>query len=267
MTMEAMQRRAQSINIGRLSGWLIPLLLIGIWETSGQFNILPRYLVAPSVIVKTMVGMMVEGELLPHIKASLFRQSIGFSCGALAGSLTGILAGAFGPVGRFYEPIVSIMYPVPKVALLPLIFVWFGLGDLSKIIVMTMSIFFPTYLAAYHGAKSVRRIHIWTAQNAGASRARILFRVIAPSALPEIFNGLRIGLALSFVLMVTTELVVSKNGLGYIVGRAEENLRFDRMYVAIIVIGLIGLCADRALLAMRRRLLIGHLLGKDASNG
>ena len=259
--------QSQSATLGRFSGWLIPLMLIAVWEVCGHFGLLPRYLVAPSTIIRTMSGMMMDGDLLPHIKASLFRQSIGFTCGALAGSLTGILAGAFGPVGRFYEPIVSMMYPVPKVALLPLIFVWFGLGDLSKIIVMTISIFFPTYLAAYHGAKSVRKIHIWTAQNAGASRARILFRVIAPSALPEIFNGLRIGLALSFVLMVTTELVVSKNGLGYIVGRAEENLRFDRMYVAIVMIGLIGLCADRFLLAIRKRLLIGNLLGKDSAHG
>lgn len=252
-----------SFDFGRLSGLVIPVLLIGVWELCGRLGLLPRYLVAPSLILRTMWEMASEGELLLHIKASLFRQCIGFTCGALAGSLVGLLAGAFGPIGRFYEPIVSTMYPVPKVALLPLIFVWFGLGDLSKIIVMTVSIFFPTYLAAYHGAKSVRKIHIWAAQNAGASRARILFRVIAPSALPEVFNGLRIGLALSFVLMVTTELVVSKSGLGYMVGRAEETLRFDRMYVAIIVIGLLGLCADRALLAVRKRVLVGQLLGKE----
>jgi ABC-type nitrate/sulfonate/bicarbonate transport system permease component len=252
-----------SFELRSLSGLVIPVLLIGLWEFCGQMGVLPRYLVAPSAIFTTMWDMAREGELLEHMKASLFRQSIGFTCGAAMGSLIGLLAGAFGPIGRFYEPIVSTFYPVPKVALLPLIFVWFGIGDLSKIIVMTISIFFPTYLAAYYGARSVRKIYIWTAQNAGASRVRILFRVIAPSALPEIFNGLRIGLALSFVLMVTTELVVSKSGLGYVVGRAEETLRFDRMYVAIIVIGMLGFCADRALLAIRKRAIVGQLLGKE----
>lgn len=257
------QEARPPFDLRRLSGFVIPVLLIGFWELSGHLGILPRYIVAPSVIFKTMWEMAKEGELLEHLKASLFRQSIGFTCGAVMGSLIGLLAGAFGPVGRFYEPIVSTFYPVPKVALLPLIFVWFGIGDLSKIIVMTISIFFPTYLAAYYGAISVRRIFIWTAQNAGASRVRILFRVIAPNALPEIFNGLRIGLALSFVLMVTTELVVSKSGLGYVVGRAEETLRFDRMYVAIIIIGILGFCADRTLLAIRKRVIVGQLLGKE----
>lgn len=266
MTAQSLQTDAKArsyFDIKRLTGLVIPVLLIGFWELCGQINLLPRYLVAPSIIFKTMWEMATEGELWTHIKASFFRQSIGFTCGAFAGTITGLVAGAFGPIGRFYEPIISTFYPVPKVALLPLIFVWFGIGDLSKIIVMTISIFFPTYLAAYYGASSVRKIYIWTAQNAGASQARILFRVIAPSALPDIFNGLRIGLALSFVLMVTTELVVSKSGLGYVVGRAEETLRFDRMYVAIIVIGILGFCADRTLLAIQKWAIVGQLLGKD----
>ena len=105
------------------------------------------------------------------------------------------------------------------------------------------------------------------ALNAGASKARIIRGVVIPSALPDIFNGLRIGLALSFVLMVTTEFVVSNSGLGYVVARAEENLRFDRMYAAILTIAVIGFCADRLLLAVRKRVLVGQLLGKDQGHG
>jgi ABC-type nitrate/sulfonate/bicarbonate transport system permease component len=207
--------------------------------------------------------MMSDGELAGHIGSSLFRQSLGFICGATCGTLIGLLSGLFRPIGRFYDPLVSLIYPVPKVAILPVIFVWFGLGDLSKIVVMTISIFFPTYIAAYQGATSVRQIHVWSAQNFGASRARILRGIILPSALPDIFNGLRIGLALSFVLMVTTEFVVSTKGLGFVIARAEENARFDRMYVAIVTIGILGFCADRILLALQRRLLVGQLIGKD----
>ena len=123
--------------------------------------------------------------------------------------MVGLLGGVVKPVERFYDPLISLIYPVPKVAILPLIFAWFGLGSLSKIVVMTISIFFPTYIAAFYGTRAVNRIHVWSALNAGASRAQVFFRIVVPSALPDIFNGLRIGLALSFVLMVTTELVVS----------------------------------------------------------
>jgi ABC-type nitrate/sulfonate/bicarbonate transport system permease component len=132
---------------------------------------------------------------------------------------------------------------------------------------MTISIFFPTYIAAFYGTRAVNRIHVWSALNAGANRAQVFFRIIIPSALPDIFNGLRIGLGLSFVLMVTTELVVSSAGLGYMIARAEENLRFDRMYVAIVTIGVIGFCADRALLWIRHRFVIGQALSKDIGHG
>jgi ABC-type nitrate/sulfonate/bicarbonate transport system permease component len=211
--------------------------------------------------------MAASGELFVHIGSSLFRQVTGFVVGATCGVLVGLLAGMFKPVEKFYEPLISLIYPVPKVAILPLIFAWFGLGSLSKIIVISISIFFPSYIAAFYGTRAVNRIHVWSALNAGANRSQVFFRIVVPSALPDIFNGLRIGLALSFVLMVTTELVVSSSGLGYLIARAEETIRFDRMYVAIVTIGIIGFCADRLLLLVRDRILVGQLLGKDRAHG
>lgn len=244
-------------------GWLVPLLLLACWELAGRNGLLPRYLVSPSVIIQSWLAMAADGELMANTTASLFRQSVGFAIGAIGGVLAGLLAGMLRPVERFYEPLISLTYPVPKIAILPLIFAWFGLGDTSKIIVIAISIFYPVYISAYYGAKSLSRVHVWTAQNAGAGRGEIFRHVVFPSALPDIFNGLRIGLALSFVLMVTTELVVSSSGLGYMIGRAEENLRFDRMYVAILTIAIIGFCADRLLLHIRKRVLVGQLLGKE----
>jgi ABC-type nitrate/sulfonate/bicarbonate transport system permease component len=259
-------RKRQPIS-DKWLGLLVPVALIALWEFAGQQGWLPRYLVSPSVIVKSWLAMAADGELLTNTSASLYRQSLGFAIGAAGGVVAGLLAGVIRPVERFYEPLISLIYPVPKIAILPLIFAWFGLGDASKIVVIAISIFFPVYISSYYGAKAVNRIHLWTAYNAGAGSAQVFWRVVVPSALPDIFNGLRIGLALSFVLMVTTELVVSSSGLGYMIGRAEESLRFDRMYVAIITIGVIGFCADRLLLEVRRRVLVGQLLGKDRGHG
>jgi ABC-type nitrate/sulfonate/bicarbonate transport system permease component len=250
----------------RWLGLVIPVGAICIWELVGLWGHLPRYLVAPSVIARVWWQMAISGELLEHVGSSLFRQIIGFALGATCGTLVGLLAGMFKPVEKFYEPLISLIYPVPKVAILPLIFVWFGLGSLSKIVVMTISIFFPTYIAAFYGTRAVNKIHVWSALNAGANRVQVFFRVVLPSALPDIFNGLRIGLALSFVLMVTTELVVSSSGLGYMIARAEETSRFDRMYVAIVTIGVIGFCADRLLLWAKDKVIVGQLLSKDAGH-
>ena len=213
-------RRVQGWTLSdRWLGWLVPILLLAVWEFAGHYGWLPRYLVRPSAIAQSWLAMAADGELMTNTTASLFRQSTGFAIGAIGGVFVGLLAGVFRPVERFYEPLISLTYPVPKIAILPLIFAWFGLGDTSKIIVIAISIFFPVYISAYYGAKSINRIHVWTAQNAGAGRGEIFRHVVFPSALPDIFNGLRIGLALSFVLMVTTELVVSSSGLGYMIGR------------------------------------------------
>lgn len=247
-------------------GAIVPVALLIVWELCGQIGVLPRYLVAPSVIARELVSITMTGELPHHILSSLFRQSTGLIIGVATGTLIGLLSGLSKPVESFYEPLVSLLYPVPKIAILPLLFVLFGIGDASKIISITISIFFPTYIAAYYGVKSVNRLHVWTAMNCGASRWTVFFRVVLPSALPDIFNGLRISLALSFILMVTTELVVSNHGLGFMIAQAEQTMRFDRMYVAILVIGLLGFLADRALNIVRRRVLRWENTGKGRNN-
>jgi ABC-type nitrate/sulfonate/bicarbonate transport system permease component len=249
--------RSVRVAPNRWFGLVLPIGLVLLWQVAADRGGLPRYAVAPDVIARQLVAMSLSGELATHTAASLFRALTGFAIGALAGIAAGLLAGTLRSVERFYEPIISLTYPVPKIAALPIIFAWFGLGDLSKIVIIVASVFYPTYIASLYGAKATSRIHIWSARNMGASSATIFRRIVLPSALPQIFNGLRVGLALSFVVMFAAELVASQKGLGYLIGVAEDAQRFDIMYVAIIVIGSIGFAADRLLLALRRRLVAG----------
>jgi ABC-type nitrate/sulfonate/bicarbonate transport system permease component len=246
------------VTPNRWFGLVVPVSLLLLWQYAADRGGLPRYAVAPSVIAKQFLAMSLSGELAIHTAASLFRALTGFAIGALAGVTAGLLAGTQRTVERFYEPIISLTYPVPKIAALPIIFAWFGLGDLSKIVIIVASVFYPTYIAALYGAKATSTIHIWAARNMGASGMTIFRRIVLPSALPQIFNGLRIGLALSFVVMFASELVASQKGLGYLIGVAEDAQRFDIMYVAIIVIGTVGFLGDRLLLALRRRLVAGE---------
>ena len=240
----------------RLAGAAVPVLLLILWELLP----LPEYLSHPSAIGARLAEMVASRELFPHAWASLYRALGGFAIGAAFGIVAGLAAGTIRPAERFFDPVISLTYPVPKVAALPIVFAWFGLGDLSKIVIISVSVFFPVYIAALYGAKATSRVHLWGARSMGAGRAQLFWKVVLPSALPQIFNGLRVGLALSFIIMVVTELVVSREGLGYLVGFAGDSLRFDIMYVAIVAIGIIGFAADRLLLAVRRRVLAGQLI-------
>jgi len=126
-----------------------------------------------------------------------------------------------------------------------------------------VSVFYPLYIATVAGAKATPKSYLWAARNMGAGAPTIIMRVMSASALPQVFNGLRIGLALSFVVMFVAEMVSSSEGLGYLIVFADQNGRFDVVYVAIISIGLIGFLADRVLLFLRGRLLIGQTLATE----
>ena len=196
------------------------------WPSAGR---LPDYLPAPSIIARQTVSMLASGELMRHIGVEPVPGAVRLRDRCLFGRCWGCLAGALRPVERFYEPLISLTYPVPKIALLPLIFAWFGLGDLSKIVIITISVFYPIYISALAGAKSVSRVHVWAARNMGASAPQIICRVLLPRALPQIFNGLRIGLA----LVVRGDVrrrdgrVVGRARLSHPVRGAESPLRHD----------------------------------------
>lgn len=247
------------------AGLVLPVALLGAWQVAAMVWTLPRFLVAPSAILGTLWSMTVSGEIFFHAGESLFRSAIGFLIGASCGAVAGLAAGVLPRVERFYDPLISLTYPLPKIAFLPIIFAWLGIGDASKIAVIATSVFFPVYIGAYYGAKSTSRIHVWSGQNAGAGRWRIFFCVVIPSALPQLLNGARVGIAMSFIVMVTCELVTASKGLGFLIGRAASSLRFDLMYVAMIGIAALGFTADRLLMRLRRRLLSGQVIGKEES--
>jgi len=249
-----------------LLGSCLPALALIAWEFWARFGSLPSYLIAPTAIVAATWDMAVSGELWQHAGQSLLRALTGYVIGAVCGVGMGLLAGIARPVERFYEPIISLTYPVPKIVVLPVLIAWLGAGDASKIAVITASVFYPTFINALYGAKAVDRLHVWSARNMGASALQIVCKVVLPSALPQVFAGLRIGLALSLVVVVAAEMQNARGGLGYLIITAEDNIRFDLMYAAIIAIGLFGFAGDRLLVRIRRRVLAGHMVGKEGGH-
>jgi ABC-type nitrate/sulfonate/bicarbonate transport system permease component len=138
---------------------------------------------------------------------------------------------------------------------LPLFMLWFGIGDVSKVLIVALACFYPCFINGYYGARSTRTIMVWSALNMGAGRPQVFRKIVLPSALPLVFAGLRVSLALSFILLFSTEMINARSGLGFLIRQSESSLRFDLMYVSIVAVAVLGYASDRVLQLVRYRVL------------
>jgi ABC-type nitrate/sulfonate/bicarbonate transport system permease component len=249
---------------GIAQGLLLPLALLVAWQVLASVGWLPGFLSSPRVISEQFILLLISGEMFLHARDSLYRSLAGFGLAALFGVGLGLLAGVSTRVGQFFDPLISLTYPVPKVALLPVLIVWFGISDTSKIVVIMVSCFYPCFIAALYGVRATEQAWVWAARNMGASPRQVFFKVIVPAAAPQIFTGLRVALALAFILMFSSEMIGSSNrtGLGFLILSADAAGRFDRVYAAVLAIAILGFASDRVLLWIRSRLLAGQLVAE-----
>jgi ABC-type nitrate/sulfonate/bicarbonate transport system permease component len=215
---------------------------------------MPDWVLGPSEIARAFATAIEAGDLLPHIAASLTRSLPGFVLGTLAGVALGLLAGVSRLADAMLSPSVFLSYPVPKIVMLPIVMVWFGIGDASKVVIIALACFYPAFINAYYGARSTRVLLVWSALNMGARPRHLFWKVVVPSALPMMLSGVRIALALSFILLFAAEMVGARSGLGYLIKQSENSLRFDLMYVSIITIAVLGSVGDALLRTVGRRL-------------
>lgn len=216
---------------------------------------LPEYVLSPVQIVRSVVEALGTRELYEHIAASLMRALPGFFLGSLMGTLLGLAAGVARWFDRMLSPAVFLTYPVPKIVLLPIFMIWFGIGDLSKVLIIALACFYPVFINAYYGVRQTRPILVWSALNMGATPAQVFRRVVLPSAAPMILASLRVSLALSFIVMFAAEMINARSGLGHLIRIAENSLRFDLMYVSLVTIAILGYAGDRLVRLAHSRLL------------
>jgi ABC-type nitrate/sulfonate/bicarbonate transport system permease component len=246
-----------------LLNWTIPIVTVVVWEVFGRADLLPHYLSAPTLIVAALWELAISGELFVALAASLYRVALGFTIGMAMGIIAGLGAGIVPGVRHFFDPLVSFLYSIPKIAFLPIFLLLFGLGHGSQISIIALSVFFPVFVASRHAVLSINPILVWAARNMGAPPRTIFFRVIIPAAGPQLFAGIRIGLAQSFVVLFAAELIGSKVGLANLTSYGEDWVRFDLMFAGIVSFAVLGFAADRALLTIRRRVLRGQLIGTE----
>jgi ABC-type nitrate/sulfonate/bicarbonate transport system permease component len=232
--------------VQRLARAGLLIVLVVLWQLAALRG-LPSYLPGPLEILKHFAEALGSRELYEHAAASLLRALPGFAIGALLGIALGLAAGIARSFDELLSPLVFLTYPVPKIVMLPVFMLWFGIGDLSKILIIALACFYPTFINAYYGARATPRILVWSARNMGAGEALIFRRVVLPAALPLIFAGLRVSLALSFIVMFAAEMINARSGLGHLIREAENSLRFDLMYVSLLSIAILGYAGDRLL--------------------
>lgn len=243
--------------------WLVPVAVVAFWEASGRLGRLPPYLSYPSQIAAALGYLAADGELPRAAAVSLYRVLAGFALGTAAGVGIGLAAGLVKAVRDFFDPLVSFLFAVPKIAFLPVFLILLGIGDPSKIGIVAFSCFFPVFVAARQAVLAVDKLLLWAARNMGAPRHTVFWRVLIPAAAPQLFAGLRISLAHAFVVLFAAELIGSHSGLGVLITEGEDAARFDLMFAAIVAFAILGFVSDRMLMAVRTRVLKGTVLGTE----
>ena len=185
---------------------------------------------------------------------SLVRALGGFALAAVVGVTLGVLMGRSTLVAASLGPFFSGTYPIPKIALFPIFIYLFGIGSLSKVLLIFLECLYPIVITTQAGGRAVNRVLVWSAANMGASRARILWSVVVPATAPFIFAGFRIALPIAMIVVIITEMISSADGLGYLVMYSLASFKTDRMLAIVVVIALIGVALDRLIVAVRDRL-------------
>jgi ABC-type nitrate/sulfonate/bicarbonate transport system permease component len=241
----------------------VPVAVVGSWEVLGRLEVLPLYLSYPSQILAALWEVTADGELPQAITVSLYRVIAGFAIGTVAGMCVGLAAGLVPGVRNFFDPLVSLLFAVPKIAFLPVFLMLFGIGHASKIGIVAFSCFFPVFIASRHAVLSVNKLFLWAAQNMGTPRHTLFFRVVIPAAAPQLFAGVRISLAHAFVVLFAAELIGSHAGIGVLIAEGDNAARFDLMFAGILTFAVLGFVSDRILMSLRKHALRGSTLGTE----
>ena len=236
----------------------LPLLLLGAgWEFAARSGVVSQLALPPlSHVLLAWIEMIRSGELISNGAASLWRAGAGLALAIAVGAMLGIAMAWWRPVNAALGPLVEMFYPMPKSALIPVTVLWLGFGNSSKILLIFLGCMLPVTMGAFNGARGSDQALVWSARSMGASRLRMLLDVVVPSALPEILNGIRTSLALAFILLVSSELIVAREGLGYLIGYLGANGTYDAMFAVVLTVAFLGFACDRAYQALMERLLL-----------
>jgi NitT/TauT family transport system permease protein len=232
------------------------LALVGLvvcWELFTRIGWVPAlFLPSPVGVLQELVEMIRSGELLVHLGASLQRLLLGFAAGAGIGVVVGITVGFFSVAEAVGTPLIAATFPIPKIALLPLLILWLGIGEASKVAVIGLGVFFPMAINTYTGVRQADALLIRAAVSFGAGRWSVIRKVILPSALPMVFAGLKLGAGTALLLLVAAEMIAVESGIGFLVLHAANLMATTKLMVGIVLLSLLGVLSHWSLAWLER---------------
>jgi NitT/TauT family transport system permease protein len=227
--------------------------LLAIWQVAALILNTDSF---PSALdgIRAIPAILSDRGDLINILASLRRMAIGLSLAVILAIPLGLMMGRSRAVASFFNPLLMVIYPVPKAALMPVIMLWLGVGDVSKTLVIFLGVSLPIIYHSFQGAKAVEEKMLWSGAAMGMSAAQRMLRIVLPSALPEILTGCRTGLVLALITMVTSEMIARQSGAGNILFNALDMAQYDTVFAMIIIIGAMGIILDAAFERLRASL-------------
>jgi len=238
------------------TGAIIPVVTIVLWQLAGSTGLISaQFLPTPLSIARAFTGLLVTGELTHHLGVSMGRAGIGFLIGGVLGLLFGVLTGLFRSVEYVLDPSVQVLRLVPHLAIAPLIILWFGFGEMSKVVIILIGSFFPLYINTFMGIRNVDNKLFEVSRVLGFSPYQKLRRLILPAALPGILLGLRLSLAVAWIGLVVAELIGSQSGIGFLINEAKQNSNTEVVFVGIIIFAIVGKLIDSLFRIIERKFL------------
>ncbi|MNO21205.1 putative aliphatic sulfonates transport permease protein SsuC [compost metagenome] len=238
------------------TGAAIPAAVIAVWQLAGSTGLVsPEFLPTPLSILSASVELAVSGELAHHLGVSIGRAGIGFLIGGILGLLLGVLTGLFRSAEYLLDPSVQMLRLVPHLAIAPLIILWFGFGEVSKVVIILSGSFFPLYINTFMGIRGVDNKLFEVARVLGFSPVQKLRRLVLPAALPGILLGLRLSMAVAWIGLVVAELIGSQSGVGFLINEAKQNSNTEVIFVGILIFAVVGKLIDTLFRTIERKFL------------
>jgi NitT/TauT family transport system permease protein len=240
----------------RYAGWFALLCLIAVWQAAGSAGLVNSlFLPTPSAIVRAIWQLAVSGALWQHVSWSLYRIGSGWILGTIAGIAVGFAIGLFDVARGIGITFISALFPIPKIALLPLLILWLGIGEEPKIATIALGVFFSTAISVYSGVDAVPRNLIRMAQSFNVPFETIVYRVVWPGALPSILAGFRITASIALLLVVSAEMIGADHGIGAFVLQAGNLMQTDQLLAGVVILSLFGLTVGKLINWLETRLL------------
>lgn len=230
-------------------------VIVAAWEAVARLRLAPPlFLPSPSTVVSRLVDLVADGSLPMDLALSLMRTFAGLALAVMIGVALGIAMARSRPLHWLLDPLVSLGFPSPKIAFIPVFILWFGIDSLSKSLLVAFACVFPVVIATYDAARGVRRAIVWSAQSLGTSRRRVMWRVLLPACQPRIFAALRVAMPVALITTFTSEMVAGGGGMGASLMYAQRFFESPTVYAYIVVMLGVGLVFDKAMLMLRDRI-------------